>query len=49
VWCAITAILIVGSIFFEEINSEQYVSDILQLCFESTAEEEIKIKIFVWA
>jgi inhibitor of nuclear factor kappa-B kinase subunit alpha len=41
VWCAISAARIVGPIFFEEtINSERYVSDILQPFFESITEEE---------
>jgi hypothetical protein len=34
VWCAITASLIVGPIFFENtVNSERYVTDILRPFF----------------
>jgi hypothetical protein len=41
VWCTTTATQIAGPIFFAQaINSKWYISDILQLFFESIKEEE---------
>jgi hypothetical protein len=47
VWCAVSAQRVIGPIFFEDtVNSDRYVSDILEPFFQELTEEETKYGYF---
>jgi hypothetical protein len=47
VWCAVSARRVIGLIFFEDtVNSDRYVSDILEPFFQELTEEETRYSYF---